>query len=78
MELLCLVLFYLTIVWDILCARNGAMPLAFRENYYAPGAHTLMEENRECTLIRTKWRKHNDLIRHIALIYSLHRCGNDF
>lgn len=53
-ELAYLVLFYLTIVGGILCAMDGAMPLAFREKYDAPGSHRLVKENRQCALIGTK------------------------
>lgn len=48
-------------------------PWAFRDKYDAPGAHRLMEEDRQCTLIGTKWRKHNDFMRHIVLISLFHQ-----
>lgn len=45
MKLLSPVLFYSTVVWDILCFRNGAMSWVLRDKNDVPGTQRLVEEN---------------------------------
>lgn len=71
------VLFYVKIVCNILCSRNGIMSLAFRDKFDTPGNHRLVKENRQCPVIGTEWRKYNDLMRYIVLIYFLYQYGHE-